>query len=125
MGFAQRARLRLCLGKEENEHNGRISNYRERVVGVTFEKSAGSGFPADAVGTGLPDSGTENPFDHNAVKVQRWDKQQVGYLNRELAKILAPRLDLTENCQSYRYCTYWRLLSRCKPWGDGEFRMPE
>jgi single-stranded-DNA-specific exonuclease len=35
----------------------------------------------------------ENAFDSNAVKVVRWDRQQFGYLNRELAKILAPRMD--------------------------------
>jgi hypothetical protein len=35
----------------------------------------------------------DNPFDLNAVKVVRWDRQQFGYLNRELAKILAPRMD--------------------------------
>ena len=35
----------------------------------------------------------DNAFDLNAIKVQRWDHQQVGYLNRELAKILAPRMD--------------------------------
>jgi single-stranded-DNA-specific exonuclease len=35
----------------------------------------------------------ENSFDPNAIKVVRWDRQQVGFLNRELAKILAPRMD--------------------------------
>jgi len=35
----------------------------------------------------------DNPFDSNAVMVVRWDHQQIGYLNRELAKILAPRMD--------------------------------
>ena len=35
----------------------------------------------------------DNNFDSNAIKVQRWDHQQFGYLNRELAKILAPRMD--------------------------------
>ena len=64
-----------------------------RVVGVTFENR-------QAVVSLLTQweqvfliREPENPFDHNAVKVQRWDKQQVGYLNRELAKILAPRMD--------------------------------
>jgi hypothetical protein len=36
---------------------------------------------------------SDNTFDLNAIKVVRWDHQQVGYLNRELAKILAPRMD--------------------------------
>lgn len=35
----------------------------------------------------------DNNFDSNAIKVQRWDHQQFGYLNRELAKVLAPRMD--------------------------------
>jgi len=35
----------------------------------------------------------DNPFDPNAIKVIRWDRQQIGYLDRELAKILAPRMD--------------------------------
>jgi single-stranded-DNA-specific exonuclease len=35
----------------------------------------------------------DNAFDSNAVKVVRWDHQQFGYLNRELAKVLAPRMD--------------------------------
>jgi len=35
----------------------------------------------------------DNAFDSNAVKVVRWDHQQFGYLNRELAKIMAPRMD--------------------------------
>jgi single-stranded-DNA-specific exonuclease len=35
----------------------------------------------------------DNDFDSNAIKVQRWDHQQLGYLNRGLAKILAPRMD--------------------------------
>ena len=35
----------------------------------------------------------DNAFDSNAVMVVRWDHQQFGYLNRELAKDLAPRMD--------------------------------
>ena len=35
----------------------------------------------------------DNPFDSNAVKVVRWDHQQFGYLERELAKVLAPTMD--------------------------------
>ena len=38
----------------------------------------------------------QNPFDSNAIKVTRWDKQQLGYVNRELAKVLAPRMDRNE-----------------------------
>ena len=35
----------------------------------------------------------DNAFDANAIKIQRWDRQQIGYINRELAKILAPKMD--------------------------------
>jgi hypothetical protein len=37
----------------------------------------------------------ENAFDHFAIKVVRWDRQQFGFLNRELAKFLAPKMDKT------------------------------
>jgi hypothetical protein len=35
----------------------------------------------------------ENPFDSNAIKVVRWDHRQFGYLNRELASHIAPKMD--------------------------------
>jgi single-stranded-DNA-specific exonuclease len=35
----------------------------------------------------------DNPYDGNAVKVQRWDRQVIGYINRDLAKLLASRMD--------------------------------
>ena len=64
-----------------------------RVVGVTFENR-------QAVVALLTQweqvyliREPDNAFDSNAIRVQRWDHQQVGYLNRELAKILAPRMD--------------------------------
>jgi single-stranded-DNA-specific exonuclease len=64
-----------------------------RVVGVTFEnRQAVVALLTEREQVFLirePD----NAFDFNAVKVQRWDHQQFGYLNRELAKILAPRMD--------------------------------
>ena len=64
-----------------------------RVVGVTFEnRQAVVALLTEREQVFLirePD----NAFDSNAVKVQRWDHQQIGYLNRELAKILAPRMD--------------------------------
>jgi hypothetical protein len=36
----------------------------------------------------------ENPFDRYAVKVVRWDRQQIGFLDRELAAIIAPKMDM-------------------------------
>ena len=35
----------------------------------------------------------ENPFDPNAVQVVRWDHQQIGFLDKELAKVMAPKMD--------------------------------
>ena len=35
----------------------------------------------------------DNPFDTNAVKVVRWDRQQIGFLDREMARIMAPKMD--------------------------------
>ena len=64
-----------------------------RVVGVTFEnRQAVVALLTEGERVSLirdPD----NPFDSNAVKVVRWDRQQIGFLDRELAKIMAPRMD--------------------------------
>jgi single-stranded-DNA-specific exonuclease len=64
-----------------------------RIVGVTFEnRQTIVALLTDREQVFLirePD----NQFDRNAIKVVRWDHRQVGYLNRELAKILAPRMD--------------------------------
>jgi single-stranded-DNA-specific exonuclease len=64
-----------------------------RVVGVTFEnRQAVVALLTEREQVFLirePD----NAFDFNAVKCVRWDHQQFGYLDRELAKILAPRMD--------------------------------
>ena len=64
-----------------------------RVVGVTFENR-------QEVVARLSEGervslirDPDNPFDPNAVKVVRWDHQQIGFLDRELAKIMAPRMD--------------------------------
>jgi single-stranded-DNA-specific exonuclease len=64
-----------------------------RVVGVTFEnRQAVVALLSDGERVSLirePD----NAFDVNAVKVVRWDRQQIGFLDRELAKIMAPKMD--------------------------------
>ncbi len=64
-----------------------------RVAGVTFEnRQAVVGLLTEGERVSLirdPD----NPFDPNAVKVVRWDRQQIGFLDRELAKIMAPKMD--------------------------------
>jgi single-stranded-DNA-specific exonuclease len=70
-----------------------IRSIETKVVGVTFEnRQAVVALLTEREQVFLirePD----NAFDSNAVKVQRWDHQQFGYLNRELAKVLAPRMD--------------------------------
>jgi len=70
-----------------------IRSIETRVVGVTFEnRQAVVALLTEREQVFLirePD----NAFDSNAVKVQRWDHQQFGYLNRELAKLVAPRMD--------------------------------
>jgi hypothetical protein len=35
-----------------------------------------------------------NPYDHNAISVERQDGQQIGYINRYLAATLAPFFDV-------------------------------
>jgi hypothetical protein len=35
----------------------------------------------------------DNPYDANAIRVERQDGRQIGYLNRYLAESLAPRFD--------------------------------
>jgi single-stranded-DNA-specific exonuclease len=64
-----------------------------RVVGVTYEgRQAVVALLTEGERVTLirePD----NPFDPNAVKVIRWDHRQIGYVERELARILAPRMD--------------------------------
>jgi single-stranded-DNA-specific exonuclease len=35
-----------------------------------------------------------NPYDRNAIKVVNWNRQQFGFLNRDLAAVLSSRMDL-------------------------------
>jgi single-stranded-DNA-specific exonuclease len=73
--------------------NARTEFIETQVVGVTFENR-------QAVVALLTEREKVylirepgNAFDPNAIKVVRWDHQQIGYLHRDLAKILAPRMD--------------------------------
>jgi single-stranded-DNA-specific exonuclease len=73
--------------------NARTQFIETRVVGVTFENRQ------EVVALLIEGEQVylirekENAFDPNAIKVCRWNSQQVGYLSRELAKVIAPRMD--------------------------------
>ena len=64
-----------------------------RVVGVTFEnRQAVVALLSEGERVSLirePD----NAFDKNAVACVRWNHQQFGYLDRNLARVLAPKMD--------------------------------
>ena len=77
-----------------NTMNDPIHVVETRVVGVTFENRQAVVALLTQWEQVFLIRESENAFDSNAVRVQRWDHQQVGYLNRELAKILAPRMDI-------------------------------
>jgi hypothetical protein len=80
---------------EENMYTMNVSTKSvfAKVVGVTYENR-------QAVVTLLTEGerlslirDPNNPFDSNAVKVVRWDRQQIGFLERGLAAIMAPKMD--------------------------------
>jgi single-stranded-DNA-specific exonuclease len=68
-------------------------SFETRVVGVTFENRQAVVALLTMWEKVYLVRDPMNPYDPNAIKVVRWDHQQFGYLNRELAKILAPRMD--------------------------------
>jgi hypothetical protein len=64
-----------------------------RVAGVTFEGRQ-SVIARLSIGEEvLIKREPTNPFDHNAVSIERVNGQQIGYLNRHLAATLAPFFD--------------------------------
>jgi single-stranded-DNA-specific exonuclease len=64
-----------------------------RVVGVTYEnRQAVVALLTEGERLSLIHD-PRNPWDSNAVKVVRWDGQQVGFLERGLAAIMAPKMD--------------------------------
>lgn len=64
-----------------------------RVVGVTFGNRQ-SVIAQLAAGEQLwLKREPENPYDHNAIIVERQNGQEIGHIKRELAAILAPHLD--------------------------------
>jgi single-stranded-DNA-specific exonuclease len=64
-----------------------------KIVGVTYEnRQAVVALLSEGERVSLirqPD----NTFDKNAVACVRWDHQQFGYLDRDLARVLAPKMD--------------------------------
>jgi len=95
MGQPQGTRIGIRVESEKKmiAMNIPTKSIETKVVGVTFENR-------QAVVALLTEReqvylirDPDNPFDPNAVKVQRWDHQQFGFLNRELAKVLASRMD--------------------------------
>ena len=64
-----------------------------RVVGVTFANRQAVVFLLTEKEKVFLIREPDNVFDGNAVKVVQRDHKQVGYVNRELSKILAPKMD--------------------------------
>jgi single-stranded-DNA-specific exonuclease len=95
MDKSQRTWFGICLESEENMNTVNVStqSIETRVVGVTYEGRQKVVALLTQWEQVFLIREPDNAFDPNAVKVVRWDHQQVGYLNRELAKILAPRMD--------------------------------
>jgi hypothetical protein len=95
MGVVERTWLGICLESEETMYTmNRITRMVEaKVAGVTFEnRQAIVALLTDGERVSLIRD-PENLFDPNAVKIIRWDRQQIGFLDRELAKIMAPKMD--------------------------------
>jgi single-stranded-DNA-specific exonuclease len=73
--------------------NARTQFIETQVAGVTFENRQAIAALLTKGEKVYLIREPDNSFDPNAIKVVRWDHQHFGYLNRELAKILAPRMD--------------------------------
>jgi single-stranded-DNA-specific exonuclease len=89
----ERSQLFEILEENMNTMNVSTRSIETRVVGVTYEGRQQVVALLTQWEQVFLIRESDNAFDSNAVRVQRWDHQQVGYLNRELAKILAPRMD--------------------------------
>jgi single-stranded-DNA-specific exonuclease len=95
MGVAQRTWFGIRLESEENMYTMNVStrSVETRVVGVTFENRQ-EVVALLTVGERVSlIREPKNSFDPNAVKVVRWDRRQIGYVERDLASILAPKMD--------------------------------
>jgi single-stranded-DNA-specific exonuclease len=78
----------------ETSHDYRSgSRICTRVVGVTFngrQSVIAKLYDDEEI---LLNREPTNPYDHNAICVERQDGQQIGYINRYLAATLAPFFD--------------------------------
>jgi hypothetical protein len=79
--------------------------YSTRVVGVSFPNSDGTSrqkiikklLEGEKI---FLKREPENEYDPNAIKVLTEDKKQIGYIQKELARLLAPRFDRKEKYKS-------------------------
>jgi hypothetical protein len=91
--------------ESETSHNYQQgSRICTRVVGVTFD-----GRQAVIARLSISDEillkrEPTNPYDHNAIRVERLNGQQIGYLNRYLAATIAPFFDAF--CQPVPACIH-------------------
>jgi hypothetical protein len=78
----------------ETSHDYRSgSRIYTRVAGVTFDGRQSVISRLSIEEEILLKREPSNPFDHNAIRIERQNGQQIGYLNRHLAAIVAPFFD--------------------------------
>ena len=80
------------------KHHDDSSAYRQReittkVVGVTFDGRQAMVAKLTMHEEIVLRREPMNPYDHNAIRVERLNGEQIGYINRYLAASLAPTLD--------------------------------
>jgi single-stranded-DNA-specific exonuclease len=80
--------------ESETSHNYQQgSRICTRVVGVTFDDRQAVIARLSISDEILLKREPTNPYDHNAVRVERPNGQQIGYINRYLAATIAPFFD--------------------------------
>ena len=73
--------------------NHNRNTYRTDVVGVTFDGRQEVVRRLRKGDSVMLVREPDNPFDTNAIRVERMNGEQFGYLNRQLAAQVAPRFD--------------------------------
>jgi hypothetical protein len=71
----------------------KVKVYNEGVVGSTYEGRQAVVRKLQVNETIQLRREPNNPYDANAIRVERIDGEQFGYINRYLAKKLAPQMD--------------------------------